>query len=212
MQALSAENRQTWEEAARTPYEHAYLMNMLFRATQADAIDELCAALKRFDAIRPNATMGELMGALMYRGHSFAGMEWSDRYQPQLLRAAGRIDNGESDVQALLAAHQWTNHFYQTSATYARTFTLREALQEKKLDCVRATDMIGAIFRDAGRTRFGHVRWCSETLGHSVAAYLGVENGKSKVLLADGLMPDDRLEEWPGCYFRGHALAAGHAG
>ncbi len=111
--------------------------------------------------------------------------------------------------RAFLAAQRWTHAFYQTPDNYGRTLTLREALQQKKLDCVRATDMIGAIFRDAGRTRFGHVRWCAETTGHSLAACLGVENDKPKVLLTDGLMPDSRLEVWPDCYYHGHAWPPG---
>ena len=32
--ALSPQNRRTWEEAAHTPYQHAYLMNMLFRTAK----------------------------------------------------------------------------------------------------------------------------------------------------------------------------------
>jgi hypothetical protein len=208
-ESLSSENRRTWEEAAQTPYEHAYLMNMLFRTMSADMTDELRAALQKFDAIHPRASVGELMSALMYRGHSFAGLEWDDRYQPQLLGAASGIGAAETDAQALRAACRWTHDFYQAPATYGPTLTLRDALQQKTLDCVRATDMIGAIFRDAGRTRFGHVRWCGEAVGHSVAAYLGFENGKTKTLLADGLMPGDRLEVWPECYFRAHAWPPG---
>ena len=168
-----------------------------------------CATLKKFEAIHPHASVGELMGALMYRGHSFGGMEWDDRYQPQLVDAAAEIGTAKTDVQALLSAYDWTHDFYQSPENYGRTFTLRDALQQKKLDCVRATDMIGAIFRDAGRNRFGHVRWCAETTGHSVAAYLGRENGEAKTLLVDGLMPKGQLEVWPECYFHGHAWPPG---
>jgi hypothetical protein len=207
--ALSAENRRTWEEAAQTPYEHAYLMNMLFRTIRADTADELCGALKKFDAIHPHASVQELMGALMYRGHSFAGLGWDDRYQPQLLAAAAGIDTGKTDVQALLAAHRWTHDFYHAPENYGRTITLHDALEQKRLDCVRATDMIGAIFRNAGRARFGHVRWCAETTGHSVAAYMGVENDKPRILLVDGLMPDDQYDVWPECYFHGHKWPPG---
>ncbi len=207
--ALSSENRRTWEEAARTPYEHAFLMNMLFRAMSTDTIDELHAALKKFDAIHPRATVREMMGAMMYRGHSSGGLGWDDRYQPQLLGAAARIDAAKTDIQAFLAAHRWTHDFYQAPENYGPTFTLCDALQQKKLDCNRATDMIGALFRNAGRNRFGHVRWCAETTGHSVAAYLSVENDKAKTVLADGLMAGDRLEVWPECYFHAHAWPPG---
>ena len=127
----------------------------------------------------------------MYRGHSFAGLEWGDRYQPELVQAADEIKPDETDLQALMDACRWTNHFYRSPATYSPILTLRAALEQKKLDCVRSTDMIGAIFRNAGRTRFGHVRWCSETGAHSVAAYLGVENEHLKTQLVDGLMPPE---------------------
>ena len=81
---------------------------------------------------------------------------------------------------------------------------LRDALEKRELDCVRATDMIGAIFRNAGRTRFGHVRWCAGTAAHSVAAYLGRDGDQSRTLIVDGLMPADKPEVWPDAYFHGH--------
>ena len=75
---------------------------------------------------------------------------------------------------------------------------------------MRATDMIGAIFRNAGRPRFGHVRWCSETAGHSIAAYVGTDSsGHPDVVLADGLNPPAAPEHWPDAYFNGHAWPAG---
>jgi hypothetical protein len=209
--ALSGENRTTWDEAARTPYEHSYLCNMLFRAARADATDYLCAVLKKFDASHPRATVGELMGVLMYRGHSFGGLEWDDRFQSSLLQAADQIPSTASDLDALMTAWRWTNQFYRGPGDgYGRTFTLRDAIQQHKLDCVRATDMIGAIFRNSGRPRFGHVRWCAETNAHSVAAYMSVNpDGTRQTLIADGLQLATAPELWPQCYFHGHAWPAG---
>jgi len=201
--ALGPANQKAWELAARTPYQHSYLINMLFRSTHANTADDMLIALKKFDSINPNASVGELMGALMYRGHSFAGLEWDDRFQTELINASEEIDTSETDSDALLQAGKWTNRFSNPD-DYASTFTLRDALKRKQLDCVRATDMIGAIFRNAGRTRFGHVRWCVENGGHSVAAYLGTENGKSKTILVDGLNPPEQPEVWPDAYFNGH--------
>src|ERR1700748_3135757 len=116
---------------------------MLYRAASAGTEEDLCAVLKKLDSINPHATVGELTSVLMYRGHSFAGLEWADRYQPQLLAAADEINLSESDSDALLEACRWTNHFYKAPAapaTYGVTFTLRDALEQKRLDCVRATD------------------------------------------------------------------------
>jgi hypothetical protein len=206
--SLSPENQRTWDLAARTPYEHGYLVNILFRARTVQLVNDLRAVLKRFDACYPRATVNELMGVMMYRGHSFAGNEWGDRFQPQLAEAAATIPADQSDPAALRAARDWTHQFYRPE-NYGATFTLRDALDRRRLDCVRATDMIAAIFRNAGRTRMGHVRWCSETGGHSVAAYLGPDEPRSKPLLADGLTAPREPEVWPDCYFRRHAWPPG---
>src|SRR2546423_4619507 len=209
---LSPENQKTWELAARTPYHHSYLINMLYRSTSAETADEMCGVLKKLDSMNPHASVGELTSVLMYRGHSFAGLEWADRFQPELRNAAEEIQISESDEDAMMDACRWTNRFYKAPASYGVTFTLRDALEQKRLDCVRATDMIGAIFRNAGRTRFAHVRWCAETAGHSVAAYVGTENDKPHVMVADGLNPPAEPEHFPDCYFQGHAWPPGLAG
>ena len=202
--SLSPANRQTLEKVARTPYDHSVLKNMLYRALATGTVDDLCAAIKKFDAVYPRATGPELIDVIMYKGHSFGGVGWDDRYQPELRRAAEAIPASATDAQAMLEAWRWTHAFYLPE-NYGLTLTLRDALDQRKLDCVRATDMIGAIYRNAGRACFGNVRWSAGTTGHSVAAYLGAENGKRKTLVIDGLMPSASLEVWPECYFRGHA-------
>jgi hypothetical protein len=207
--ALSSDNRTTWEQAGRTPYEHSYLNCMLFRAWRADAADYLCTVLKKFDAAHPHASVGELMSVLMYRGHSFGGLEWADRFQPELLEAANSIPASADDLQAMMSAWKWTHDFYGGPDDYGMSFTLRDALARRKLDCVRATDMIGAIFRNSGRPRFGHVRWCAENNGHSIAAYFSNRDGKRQTLLIDGLEAPHEPEVWPDCLFHGHAWPAG---
>jgi hypothetical protein len=206
--ALSPANQKVWEAAAREPYQHSYLVNMLFRADHAETGDDLYTVLRKFDALHPHATSGELMNVLMYRGHSFAGLEWGDRFQPELLQAANEIKPSETDLEAFQAAWKWTNQFYEPDQ-YGVTFTLRDALKQKRLDCVRATDMIASIYRNAGRVGLGHVRWCSETGGHSVAAHLSSEGDHIRTLLGDGLTSPHEPEVWPECYFHGHAWPPG---
>jgi hypothetical protein len=203
---LSPANRQIWESAARTPYEHAYLVNMLFRATRGNMVDQLGVVLQRFSQNNPNATLGTLMNSIMYRGHSFGGLEWADRYQPQLMQAAEALHG--SDVEAFQQAHQYTYGFYR-AATYGLTVTLRQAIEERRLDCIRATDMLGDIYRDSGRSRMGHVRWSAGTNAHSVAAITITEGGQRKVLLLDGMSPVDKPELWPDAYLHGHAWPPG---
>jgi hypothetical protein len=181
---------------------------MLFRADHAETDDDLYAVLRKFNAIHPHATSGELMNVLLYRGHSFAGLEWGDRFQPELIKAADEIKPSESDLDAFQDAWKWTNQFYEPDQ-YGVTFTLRDALKQRRLDCVRATDMIASIYRNSGRVGLGHVRWCSETGGHSVAAHMDHNGTSDKTVLADGLTAPHEPEVWPECYFHGHAWPPG---
>jgi hypothetical protein len=158
--------------------------------------------LQRMNAIKPQATMAEIMSVLMYRGHSFGGLEWADRFQPQIMEAAANISG--SDTEAFLAAHKYTYAFYRIS-TYGLTTTLREAIEQRRMDCVRCTDMMTDVYRDSGRAKLGHVRWSAGTTAHSVAAVTTSEGGQRKVLLLDGMMPMDKPEVWPDAYLHGHA-------
>lgn len=205
-QALSPANRKTWERAARTPFERTFLCNMLNRALRVEAASQLKLVLAEFDRTHPDASMDQLMDVLMHRGHSFAGLEWPDRFRPELMQAAQTLSG--SDEAAFRQAQQWTYDFCSNQTEYGVTLTLRDALAQRRLDCVRATDMIGAVYRNAGRPSFGHVRWCAETGGHAVAAYLGSAEGKPRTLLADGMAPPAPPEVWPDAYFQGHEWPA----
>jgi hypothetical protein len=211
LNALGPENRKTLALAARSPFHHSYLINMLFRSGAAGSVAELEAVLKRLDARNPRASMEELLGALMYRGHPFAGLEWADRFQPALVGAGGAIEAQAGDLDAISRACRWTHEFFTSAGTtsYGGSFTLREALERKRLDCVRATDMIGAIYRNSGRGDFGNIRWSDENTGHSVAARVDLGGASELVQVLDGLGgPDQQAEIWPACYFHGHAWPA----
>ncbi len=204
--SLAPANRRLLNLAARARYETTYLNAMLDRAQRSDTLDQLVQAARRFDAAHPSATVSQLMEVLMYRGHSFAGLEWGDRYHAALVDEASRLD--KSELAAFEQACLRTSNFFRQS-TYGRTFTLRESLEKKCLDCIRATDMIAALYRDAGHPNVGHVRWSCEVFGHSVAAYLGTENGQPTVLLGDAMDLPSQLERWPDAYFRGHRWPTG---
>lgn len=203
--ALTPSNQKTFAMAARTPYDHSYLVNILFRIMHAKKTDDLCAVLKRFDALHPTSKTPQLLSVVMYRGHAFAGLEWGDRFQPELMQAAAGISPKETDVQALEDASRWTYKFYRAPAEYGMTLTLRAALDQKRLDCVRATDMVGAIFRNAGRYGFCNVRWCSETAAHSVSGCAQRNGEQLQIKLLDALDPTPEPEDWPSAYFHGHA-------
>src|SRR5205814_923905 len=144
------------EAAAQTPYEHSYLLNILCRAQQGEMLEALGTVLDRLDIASPNAELAYLMGALMYRGHSFAGLEWPDRFQRPLMDAAAGLKG--TDREAFVEAGRRTRDFYQGPSNYGVSLTLRDALERRKLDCVRATDMLESVYANSGRGGRGHVR------------------------------------------------------
>jgi len=208
---LSPANRATWVQASRSPYERSYLTNMLFRMSRTKAVDRLEAVLQRFDKAHPRATVAELMDVIFYRGgDGYAGFEWADRLDPRLMETAAALP--DDNERALLGARRavfgtfggWTNYG-------GGVLTLREALDQRKLDCVRATDMIGSLYRDAGRGGFFNVRWLCGTVGHTVAAAEIRSGDKVEMVVADGLdaSPAGRAV-WSPEYFRGHAWPTGY--
>ncbi|MFM7109429.1 MAG: hypothetical protein ACKOZU_12685 [Planctomycetaceae bacterium] len=197
--ALSPANRRTLLRAARTPYEGCYLVNMLFRASSAEFVDQQCEVLRRFDQLAPDATVEQLMGVLFYRGHSFSAMEWADRFQPELLEEAATPDG--PSTAAFHAACRGAHDVFTRTGRYGLTLTLRDSLAKGMFDCVRATDLAITLFRNSGRSGVGHVRWSAGTDGHSVAAFWGDDAGR--VLVEDPLAPADAPGTWPDAYFGG---------
>lgn len=201
-QELSGANREHWRRAARTPYERSYLVNMLHRASAAGTLESLRTVLRRFNTIHSDATLQQLMDVMMYRGHSFGAMEWGDRYQTSLVNATNDLTG--TDIEAFHRASRLANDLYRRG-TYGISNTLREALETQKVDCIRATDMAGAIYRNGGRARFGYVWWSGGTSSHSLTAYLGRDGDKPVTRILDPLDVRPEPELWPDAYFQGHA-------
>lgn len=208
---LSPANQVSWDVAARSPYERSYLANMLFRAVDGGYMDRLAVVFRRFDASHPRSSVHELMDVMHYRGGNwFAGFERADRFHPRLMDAAGCLQG--TGEQSLTGARELTVGFFGGWQNYAGgIITLREALEQRKLDCIRATDMIGALYRNAGQEGLYNVRWYSGTAGHSVAAAEVHIKGRTELLIADGLerTPAGR-EVWSAEYFRKHKWPTGY--
>ena len=196
---LSPANRRTLAAAARTPYECSFLINMLFRMESSDVVTQECEALRRFDRLTPNATVEQLMGVLFYRGHSFSGLEWGDRFQPYLIEEAADLP-GKS-AEAFRAACRKAHALADRGGQYGPTLTLRDAFNRGVFDCIRTTDLAITLFRNSGRSGVGHVRWTAGTDAHAVAAHWGAARD-SGVLVIDPMALDEE-GRWPELYFRG---------
>lgn len=203
--SLSAGNQTTWALAARTPLERSYLANMLYRGGAVRVLDRLGVVLKRFDKAYPHAHVPELMDVLFYRGgDGFAGFEWADRFDTRLMAMAEKLAGNDESV--LANARKKTFGVFSGWDHYEGfVITLRESLNSGKMDCVRATDMIGSLYRNAGRAGFRNIRWLCGVGGHTVAAAEIRKDGKTQIVIVDGLdsKPNGR-EVWSKAYFQGH--------
>jgi len=209
--SLSAANRRLWDEAASMPFERSYLANILFRMSSAKMIGPLAVVLRRFDKLHPRAGVAELMDVLFYRGALGSGVVWGDRFDSRLVQAAGHF-TGDSR-QTLVRAHRLTNTVLGSWRNYkGGIWTLRQALDEQKLDCVRGTDMIGSLYRNAGQAGHGLVHLSCGVASHMTAAAAMTVRGVRVVLIADSLAEKSVRDVWPSAYFYGHTWPKGYPG
>jgi hypothetical protein len=199
---LSPAVQAVWDQAASSPLDRSYLANMLFRAMSARSLEQMALALQRFEQSHPVVTQAELMDVLFYRsGFNSSGFHWADRYDHRLLNAAGSITGDQEGVAR--RAHGLTNSLLKGWENYdGGTTTLTQSLDAGKLDCVRGTDMIGALYRDAGHGEYCVVRLRCASVGHSVGAVPIDRDGTRHLLILDSLNPCPPSETWPSAYFK----------
>jgi len=209
---LSPANRNTWDLAATSPWTHSYLAAVLYRAVLSETLDAVAIVLQRLDHMQPAAGVEELMDALFYRaGFHTSGFYWADRYDARLLDAAGQILGPKDSV--IRAAHAIANNLLDGWKNYGGgVLTLREALDTRKLDCVRGTDLVGALYRNAGQGRYYLVRLNCAIAGHSVAAVPVDANHPDRLLIVDSLEPNLPERYWPAPYLDEFTWPDGYPG
>lgn len=209
---LSQEHQRLWDQAASSPYERSYLANILFRASQADALGPLGVVLWRFSQDNPQATVADLMDVMFHRGGAgSSGLDWADRFDERLMQQAGQMQG--TAEQVLRHAHSLTNGLFGGWQNYAgKVFTLRQALDTGKLDCIRGSDMIGSLFRNAGHAGYYAVRVSCATDGHSLAAAEIADDEGPRIAAVDSLRSDSRPVAWPSAFFGGLSWPEGYPG
>jgi hypothetical protein len=209
---LSPPAQTVLDQAAAAPLDRSYLANMLFRALSARSLDQMALAVERYEKCHPTVTQAELMDVLFYRsGFYSSGYQWADRYDKRILDAAGGI-TGDHEAVAR-QAHQLTTGMLKGWENYAADImTLTQSLDVGKLDCVRGTDMIGALYRDAGHGEYAVVRLRCGTVGHSVGAVPVDRDGKRQWLILDCLSRNPPGETWPTAYFKDLAWPQSYPG
>ena len=207
---LPARDRAAWDRAAAQPFERSYLVSMLHRIRQAKTVNAVGQVLRRYGATPRRPGVSDLMDVLFYRGGEVAGgIVWGDRFEPRLVQAAGGIaGTGE---QVLRRAHTLTHTLLDGWANYENhIWTLGEALDRRRLDCIRGTDMIGSLYRNAGRGRFYCIRLLCGFTGHSVGGAEVPGKGKQMIRIADSLADRGPAGCWPSAYFQGFLWPTGY--
>ena len=208
---LSPANREQWDRAAASPYERSFLANMLYRATRSRAVPDLAVVLRRFDRARPKASVPELMDVIFYRGEPCGGAVWNDRFEPRLMQAAGRLPG--TPAAALRGAREVVHDILADWSNYkGHVWSLRSALDRGELDCVRGSDMIGTLYRNAGRTGVYWVHLSCGVTTHSLTAAEVDVNGRRQVVVADPFPAADELRAWPAAFFGSYTWPAGYPG
>jgi hypothetical protein len=209
---LSPATQAVWDRAAATPYERSYLANMLFRSASTKTLESMALVLQRFELCHAAAATAELMDVLFYRAGLYAsGFPWSDRYDSRIVTAAGSVA-GPRDL-AILRAHHLVNSLLKGWESYADgAMTLAQCLDTGKLDCVRGTDLIGALYRGAGQGEYYIVRLSCGIVGHSVGAVPVEEGGERSLSIVDCLDSQTPDKAWPKAYFHGMTWPVGYPG
>ncbi len=209
---LSPAARQMWDLAARTPFNASYLANILYRTSTAGALDQLAVVLKRYDRAYAKPTQHGLLDVIFYRGGDpEGGQDWAERFEARLMAAAATL--GGSDEQVLLGAQHFTRALLGTADHYAAAPSLREALDANQFDCINATNLIGCLYRNAGRAGFYNIRWSAGAAGHTVPAAEVAKTGGRAIVIVDGLdNAQTATELWPHAYLSDHRWPPGYRG
>ena len=196
---LPPKARTALARAATNAFDRSCLENQLFRLSMAGALDPAIAAVKQLFRVKRDAGASELLDVLFYRGAGyFCGLEWGDRFDARLIESARGL--GRVGRRMLERAQAQTLRRYDPKAYVGGTLTLRSALDTRAFDCIRATDMIGAIYRNAGGVGFVELRECRGGHSHTVAGRLEADGS---VFSVDGLAPGKSGNRiWPKSYFR----------
>ncbi|HEX42422.1 MAG TPA: hypothetical protein ENN81_10250, partial [Phycisphaerales bacterium] len=184
---LTPGGQRVWDLAATSPCTQSRLIAILYRAVLSGTLDAAALVLQRLDRTNPNPSVDEMVDSLFYRaGFNSSGFNWADRYDHRLLDAAGQI-LGPGDT-VIRRARQTVNNLLDGWRNYAGDImTLKQALDARKFDCVRGTDLIGAIYRNAGHGRYYIGRLNCGVAGHSVGVVPIEEDGRQRLLIADSL-------------------------
>ncbi len=212
-EGLGPDARRAWDHAARAPYHHAYLANMLFHIRRSDGEDVVAEVLARYQAAHPEPATADLMDVLFYRGGDPDGGEaWRDRFHPQLLAAAATLAGTREQV--LLGAQHYTRAVFGGWRRYGKTGSVEVALTEGRFDCIGATDIIGSLYRNAGRPRFYNVHLAAGGGSHTLAAAAVDTAGGPAVAVVDGLDAAGlEAARWPDAFFHdGAGWPAGYTG
>ena len=186
---LKVANQAMLDQAAAAPWHRAWLTSTIDRAQIASYNTALIEVMGRYEARNPKGGLNGLLDVLHNRGDAFAGMDWADRFRPELMDPMAKVGGGVQN--ALKAAHALCQAHFKTYKGFI--FTMGQSLASGQMDCIRATDIIAAAYRNAGYGGYFSIRMSRMVNGHTIA---GAEVAPGKVITADGLLKGFAGTEW----------------
>ncbi len=185
------------EAASRESFHRTRLSSLLFRIGAAGVVKEAREVLTRLGKRPGEHGAAAILDVLALRagGHA-CGIEWGDRFDARILERARQVQG--DDATMFSRAYELAHASFEAKLYVGGTHTLRRALDTRAFDCIRATDLVEALFRAAGGTDSVELRECRGGPSHTVVGRLVRKGNSWEVRSLDALRPRfEGARTWP---------------
>ena len=192
--ALSGKAKDVFAAIPLEPYERTALNSNLARYVREKKTAELTASLRAYAKHHAKPEVRSMMEVVHIAQGAFGSTTSAgDRYHDEMVAWSGKL-SGKPD-KAAARAHALAHGFYTQGGRRhyrGRLWTIHDAQKAKATDCIRASQMMGSAYANAGYTGLHPVRICrgnlkQKIIGTSGHTFVCVQVGRKNVCL-DALM------------------------
>ena len=173
--ALPKNARVIFEAIPTTDYELTALNANLWRYNREKQLDGLIGSLKRYAKRRTKPSVTEMMEVIHIAQGAFGSTTSAgDRYHVEMVAWSKKL-KGKPE-KAVAQAHALAYGFYtQDGRTRyrGRLWSIHDAHKAGATDCIRASQMMGSAYANAGYTGLHPVRVCRGSVGQKLAGTSG---------------------------------------
>lgn len=175
-------------DSLKKSYDLTYLNHLFWRYREENLEKEVIRLIELY-LKRPNATRLGFLEVLFYRPGAFNTSHFAqDRFIPEMWSYAQKLNVGKSRKELYQQAAQYTQEITQTMR-YGTANTLRFAFDQKTVDCIRSSNICGAILANAGVDQIYPVFLSSGGGTHALSCileegqFLAIDTGAGKTQL-----------------------------